>query len=35
MSVNKNIIDGLYRNSVGIVILNHEKQIFIGKRIKS
>ena len=34
MSVNKNIIDGLYRNSVGIVILNHEKQIFIGKRIK-
>jgi putative (di)nucleoside polyphosphate hydrolase len=32
--INKKMVDDLYRKSVGIVILNQKKKIFIGKRLK-
>jgi putative (di)nucleoside polyphosphate hydrolase len=35
MNVDKRIVDGLYRKNVGMVVVNPQKKIFIGKRIKN
>jgi putative (di)nucleoside polyphosphate hydrolase len=35
MIVSSNIPDYLYRNGVGMMVLNNQKKIFVGKRIKN